>query len=191
MSTWTDSTASIGRLNANCPVTGSVTFALLTVIELWLAREPFIAIWPSGPRITPGTSGSASSSCSFGNGRVCSVFCLTELSAAVSAVNTPWATVAIVTEAVTSASSRLMFCTKIAPARMVMILLLVLKPSEVASRVYSPGNNFVNSYSPASLAEVSVTCTPRFSFTLAPGMLYDWPSGPEVVTVPCILPVPL
>ena len=38
VSTCADSTASIGRLIANAPVTGSVTFALLTVMALWLGR---------------------------------------------------------------------------------------------------------------------------------------------------------
>src|SRR4029453_18416006 len=55
--------------------------------------------------------------------------------------------------------------------------------------MYSPGDTFVNSYSPASLDEVSATCTPPFSFRFAPGMLYDCPSGATVATTPRTAPV--
>ena len=44
--------------------------AAIELIALWLARAPFMLICPSGPRITPGTSGSASSNWSFGSGNV-------------------------------------------------------------------------------------------------------------------------
>jgi hypothetical protein len=58
---------------------------------------------------------------------------LTELSVAVSPTVTPSAAVATVTEAVTSATCRLMFSDTISPLWMVMGLLLALKPSELAS----------------------------------------------------------
>lgn len=58
--TSTDWTASIGRLIADSPVKGSVAFAPLTIIPLWLERSPFRLIKPSGPLTPPGTSGMAS-----------------------------------------------------------------------------------------------------------------------------------
>src|ERR1035438_3900704 len=54
----TEETTSIGRLIAGVPEAGSVTLALFTRAPLWLLRAPFILIRPSGPRTTPGTSGS-------------------------------------------------------------------------------------------------------------------------------------
>src|SRR6266481_6260822 len=63
--TCTDATTSIGRLSAGPPVTGSVTFALFTSAPLWVLRVPLRLTCPSGPRTTPGMSGSELSNRSF------------------------------------------------------------------------------------------------------------------------------
>ena len=55
--TCTDDTTSTGRLMAGLPVTGSVTFALLTNAPLCVLRVPLRLTCPSGPRTTPGMSG--------------------------------------------------------------------------------------------------------------------------------------
>ena len=56
--TWTEDTTSSGRLIAGLPVAGSVTFELLTSAPLCVLLAPFRLMCPSGPRTTPGTSGS-------------------------------------------------------------------------------------------------------------------------------------
>src|SRR5271166_2219471 len=72
--TCTDDTTSMGRLMAELPVAGSVTLALFTSAPLWVLRAPFRLILPSGPRTTPGTSGSKVSKRSFTLGASAIVF---------------------------------------------------------------------------------------------------------------------
>jgi len=54
-----EETTSTGRFIAGLPVTGSVTLALFTSAPLCVLRAPFMLIWPSGPRTTPGIIGRA------------------------------------------------------------------------------------------------------------------------------------